>query len=182
MKSVAQARLIGNAPRPLITRKRSAQAAGSGVKERSSRTQDLTLAPLLDGAQRLEGRRIRQTPSRLGHKPTAPRVPRVTVDMCQPSTPASWGPTRATDKAGQFIDLEEQKQEPGRSAPAALAPQNEPLPGWPVDHRKADTLEGSRMRVSAGGVHSPGVCTPAQPWSVQVKCISHTVVCDMHVV
>jgi hypothetical protein len=47
------------------------------------------------------------------------------VDMCQPSTPASWGPTRATDKAGQFIDLEEQKQEPGRSAPAARAPQND---------------------------------------------------------
>ena len=52
--------------RLLITRKRSAQAVGSGVKERSSRTQDLTLAPLPDGAQRLEGRRIRQTPSRLG--------------------------------------------------------------------------------------------------------------------
>ena len=45
-------------PRLLITRKRSAQAVGSGVKERSSRTQDLTLAPLLDGAQRLEGRLI----------------------------------------------------------------------------------------------------------------------------
>jgi hypothetical protein len=43
-------------PRFLITRKRSAQAAGSGVKERSSRTQVLILAPLLDGAQRLEGR------------------------------------------------------------------------------------------------------------------------------
>jgi hypothetical protein len=41
----------------LITRKRSAQAEGSGVKERSSRTQGLSLAPLLDGAQRLEGRR-----------------------------------------------------------------------------------------------------------------------------
>ncbi|MQT55601.1 hypothetical protein GHN41_23820 [Pseudomonas helleri] len=50
MKSVAR-------PRLLITRKRSAQAAGSGVKERSSRTQVLILAPLLDGAQRLEGRR-----------------------------------------------------------------------------------------------------------------------------
>ncbi|MQT34077.1 hypothetical protein [Pseudomonas helleri] len=51
MKSVAR-------PRLLITRKRSAQAAGSGVKERSSRTQVLILAPLLDGAQRLEGRWI----------------------------------------------------------------------------------------------------------------------------
>jgi len=36
---------------------RSAQAEGSGVKERSSRTQTLSLPLLLDGAQRLEGRR-----------------------------------------------------------------------------------------------------------------------------
>jgi hypothetical protein len=43
-------------PADLITRKRSAQAAGSGVKERSSRTLSRSLAPPLDGAQRLEGR------------------------------------------------------------------------------------------------------------------------------
>jgi hypothetical protein len=40
----------------LITRKRSAQAVGSGVKERSSRKQVLSFALLLGGAQRLEGR------------------------------------------------------------------------------------------------------------------------------
>ena len=43
-------------PPELITRKRSAQAVGSGVKKRSSRAQTLSRAPLLDGAQRLEGR------------------------------------------------------------------------------------------------------------------------------
>ena len=33
--------------------------------------------------------------------------------------------------------------------------------------------------LSGGGVHTPGVCRVAHSWSVQVKCISHSIVCDM---
>ena len=42
----------------LIARKRSAQAEGGGVKERSSRTLIHTPCAVVDGAQRLEGRWI----------------------------------------------------------------------------------------------------------------------------
>jgi len=50
--------MVRQAPSRLITRKRSAQAEGGGVKERSSRTLNLPLYADLDGAQRLEGRWI----------------------------------------------------------------------------------------------------------------------------
>jgi hypothetical protein len=45
-------------PTDLIARKRSAQAEGGGVKERSSRTPTYPPCANLDGAQRLEGRWI----------------------------------------------------------------------------------------------------------------------------
>lgn len=48
---------ISRTPHGLLTGKRSAQAGGSGVKERSSRTSKSLLYADLDGAQRLEGRR-----------------------------------------------------------------------------------------------------------------------------
>ena len=50
--------MVRQIPPGLITRKRSAQAEGGGVKERSSRTLNLPSSADLDGAQRLEGRWI----------------------------------------------------------------------------------------------------------------------------
>jgi len=92
----------------LITRKRSAQAVGSGVKERRAVARCHGRTRCLYGSQRLEGRRI--TPPSAPPGTTCPQRWSVLWTARQPSTPASWGPTRATDKAGQFIDLEEQEQ------------------------------------------------------------------------
>jgi hypothetical protein len=88
-----------------VNRKRSAQGVAGGVKERSSRTLSRSLAPPLDGAQRLEGRAFKLKPSCLRHLPTSLR----SVDKLPALDPTSGAPLGPQDQSPDFQPLRHSK-------------------------------------------------------------------------